>query len=311
MAGIVAHSPCRQHLRVGAGYGGAQLLEIEFIKLLLGTFAFVLIGWFGAADKRIGGVLLTFPLLNGIAMLTGADPLGIAGTIYLVVIWNCLLFLYAIRHYESLPPLPASLNAEARIVLRVVVWIVLWALGATALAWLRDVLSNATVLFVIAAAITGLYVWRRWNSPSTAPSPTFRGMWLNGRGILRIMCFVLAFAVLSLVTYLEKDSRWIGWAGSLPLPGLFALAMLSATQSRQELRSLGDTVLLGPLLVIPFNGLLARAIIALRAAQSGTAAEIAVVIIAWVIAAGLVFGLVPAFSRWRDRRIAFMSQSHC
>jgi hypothetical protein len=295
------------------GFRGAPLLEIEFIKLLLGTFAFVLIGWFGAADKRIGGVLMTFPLLNGIAMLTGADPLGIAGTIYLVVIWNCLLFLYAIRHYESLPPLPARLNAEAKIVLRVVVWIVLWALGATALAWLRDVLSNATVLLVIAAAIAGLYVWRCWCSsaftrvfrratPSTAPSPTFRGMWLNPRGLLRVICFVCAFAVLALVTYLEQDSRWVGVASALPLPGFFALATLSVTQSRQELRSLGDTVLLGPLLVIPFNWLLARAVIALRAAQSTTLAEIAVVIIAWVIAAGLVFGLVPAFSRWRDRR---------
>jgi hypothetical protein len=45
-------------------------------------------------------------------------------------------------------------------------------------------------------------------------------------------------------------------------------------------------------------------LVALRAAQSGTVAEIAVVIIAWVIAAGLVFGLVPLFSRWRDRRTA-------
>jgi hypothetical protein len=278
------------------------LLEIEFIKLLLGTFAFVLIGWFGAADKRIGGVLLTFPLLNGIAMLTGADPLGIAGTIYLVVIWNCLLFLSAIHRSESLPPLPASLNAEAKIVLRVVIWIVLWALGATALAWLRDVLSNATVLFVISSAIAGLYMWRCWHLPSAAPAPTFREMWLNTRGLLRITCFVLAFAALSLVTYLEKDSRWIGAAGALPLPGLFALATLSVTQSRQDFRSLGDTLLLGPLLVIPFNWLLARAIIALRVAQSGTVAEVAVVIIAWVVAAGLVFGLVPAYSRWCDRR---------
>ena len=286
--------------RIGVGCRGASLLELEFIKLLLGTFAFVLIGWFGAADKRIGGVLLTFPLLNGIAMLTGADPLGIAGTIYLVVIWNCLLFLYAIHRTESLPPLPASLNAEARIVIRVVVWTLLWALGATALAWWRDALANATVLFVIASAMAGLYVWRCWGSPSTAPPPTFRGMWLNGSGLLRIICFVCAFAVLAVVTYLERDSRWIGWAGALPLPGLFALATLSVTQSRQELRALGDTVLLGPLLVIPFNWLLARAIIALRLAQNGTLAEIAVVIIAWAIAAGLIFGLVPAFSRWRD-----------
>jgi hypothetical protein len=59
-------------------------------KLILGIAAFVLIGWLGARDKRVGGVLLTFPLLNGIAMLTGIDPLGMAGAIYLVMMWNCL-----------------------------------------------------------------------------------------------------------------------------------------------------------------------------------------------------------------------------
>ena len=46
-------------------------ISVAAIKLLLAVAAFVLIGWFGARDKRIGGVLLTFPLLNGIAMLTG------------------------------------------------------------------------------------------------------------------------------------------------------------------------------------------------------------------------------------------------
>ena len=53
----------------------------EAAKLALGISAFVLVTWLGLRDKRIGGVLLTFPLLNGIAMLTGVDPIGIAGTI--------------------------------------------------------------------------------------------------------------------------------------------------------------------------------------------------------------------------------------
>jgi uncharacterized membrane protein (GlpM family) len=157
-------------------------------------------------------------------------------------------------------------------------------------------------LFVIGSAMAGLYVWRCWSSPAPAPPPTFRAMWLNTRGLLRIICFVCAFAVLALVTYWAQDSRWIGVAGALPLPGLFALATLSVTQSRRELLSLGDTVLLGPLLVIPFNWLLARAVIDLRLAQGGILAEITVVIIAWAVAAGLIFGLVPPFSRWRDRR---------
>src|SRR5262249_1311488 len=87
-------------------------VSIGIVKLLLGVLAFVLVGWLGARDKRIGGVLLTFPLLNGIAMLTEVDPVGIAGTIYLIVIWNCILFLVAIHRYDRLPPLPAGLNEE-------------------------------------------------------------------------------------------------------------------------------------------------------------------------------------------------------
>src|ERR1700686_4563555 len=126
---------------------------IAIAKLLLGTFAFVLIGWLGARDKRIGGVLLTFPLLNGIAMLTGADPLRIAGTIYLVVMWNCALFLVAMYTYESLPPLPRAWDRDAKIIGRALFWVCLWAVGATVLALLRDTLSFAGWLLVIQLAL--------------------------------------------------------------------------------------------------------------------------------------------------------------
>jgi hypothetical protein len=92
----------------------------------------------------------------------------------------------------------------------------------------------------------------------------------------------------------------VGWASALPLPGLFALATLSVTQDRPAIAALGDTVLIGPLLYIPFNALLARAIIALRTGQAGTLAEIATVVVFWAIAAALVFGLLPQIARWRD-----------
>jgi hypothetical protein len=270
-------------------------------KLLLGVMAFVLVVWFGARDKRIGGVLLTFPLLNGFAMLTGADPLGIARTIYLVVMWNCVLFLFVIFRYAWLPPLPAAWNSEAKIVLRVGVWVLLWAAGAAVLAWFRDALSFAGWLFTIQLSFAAWYVWRRWQPPPPVSSATFRDMWLNGSGLVRIACFVAAFAFLFAVAHFATDSRWVGWASALPLPGFFALATLSATRNKRDIISLGDTVLLGPLLVIPFNALLARAIIELRTEQSGRFAEIATVVVFWAVAAGLVFGMLPYFVRWRDR----------
>ena len=269
-------------------------------KLVLGIAAFVLVGWLGARDKRIGGVLLTFPLLNGIAMLTGADPLGMAGAIYLVMMWNCLLFLFVIHRYAWLPPLPATMNGEVTIVLRVATWTLLWAAGGVLLASLRDVLSVAPVLFVIQLALVIWYVRRWWRPAPPVSAVTFRSFWLNGSGAVRIACFVAAFALLSAVAYAAKDSRWVGAASALPLPGLFALATLSVTQDREDIAALGDTVLLGPLLYIPFNALLARAIIALRAEQAGTAAEIATVVAFWAVTAAIVFGAVPQFARWRD-----------
>lgn len=269
-------------------------------KLILGVAAFVLIGWLGARDKRVGGTLLTFPLLNGIAMLIGADPLGMAGAIYLVMMWNCLLFLLVVHRYPDLPPLPAALNAEATIVLRVAAWVVLWAVGAVVLAWFRDTLSVAPLLFLIQLVLVASRMARCWRPPPPVAKVTFRSMWLNGSGVIRVVCFVAAFALLSVVAYVEKDSRWVGLASALPLPGLFALATLSVTQSRQDIASLGDTVLLGPLLYIPFNALLAHAIIALRTAQAGTLAEIATVVVFWAVTAAIVFDLVPQIARWRD-----------
>jgi hypothetical protein len=278
------------------------MLEVLFAlaKVLLAVLAFVLVGWLGARDKRIGGVLLTFPLLNGIAMLTGADPIGIAGTVYLVVAWNCILFLLAIYRYERLPPLPVSWGEEAKIIARSLFWVLLWSVGATALAAFRDDLSSARWLFFLQFAFAALYIACWWSAPSSRSSLTFAAMWLNRQGLLRVASFVLVFVALSAIAYFGKDARWVGWASALPLPGIFALAMLSVTQVKADLLAVADTVLLGPLLVIPFNWLLAHVIIHLRGEQAGAVTEIATVIVFWALAAALVFLFLPLFARWRD-----------
>jgi uncharacterized membrane protein (GlpM family) len=271
------------------------------VKLALAVAAFLLVGWLGARDKRIGGVLLTFPLLNGIAMLTGADPTGIARTIYLLVMWNCGLFLAVMYRFESLPPLPAGWDAEVKILCRALSWVALWMTGAVLLAWFRDDLPSARWLFAIQLVIVAWHVARRWRR-GTAPSRvTFAQMWSSRRGGLRIACFVAGFVLLASLAYSGQSARWVGWASALPLPGIFALATLSVTQTRDDMRSLGDTVLLGPLLVIPFNWLLAQAMLSLRAAQAGMMAEVATVVMFWVAAAAIVFLLMPPFARWRDR----------
>ena len=197
--------------------------------------------------------------------------------------------------------MPLTWSDEARIIVRSLFWVALWSVGATALAFLRDDLSSARWLFFLQLALAVLYVSYRWSASSSRPSPTFAAMWFNRHGLLRVACFVFVFLVLSLIAYFGKDARWVGWGSALPLPGIFALAMLSVTQGRADLLSVADTVLLGPLLAIPFNWLLARVIMHLRSEQAGGIAEIATVAVFLTVAAAVVLLLLPLFARWRDR----------
>ena len=63
-------------------------------KLSLSVAAFLLVGYFGRFyDRRVTGVLLTFPILNVIGLLSAGEPRRAAQTICVVVIWNTLLFV--------------------------------------------------------------------------------------------------------------------------------------------------------------------------------------------------------------------------
>jgi hypothetical protein len=275
--------------------------SIFIFKLALASAAFVLIGWIGARDKRFGGLLLTFPLLNGVAMLAGVDPIGVAETIYVMVIWNCLLFWAVMHCFELLPPLPPAAGANARIMIRVLSWAMLWAVGATALALVRDALPAAFWLFLFSAALAAVAVARWWRAPPRPVAVTFASMWLNPSGLVRVAFFVATFVLLAGAALLWPDPRVVGVISAMPLPGLFALALLSTTQSKADLLSLGDTVLMGPLLVIPFNWLLSRAVGQLCVDEAGALAQMGAVAIFWLVAAAIVFTLVPPFARWRDR----------
>jgi hypothetical protein len=87
----------------------------------------------------------------------------------------------------------------------------------------------------------------------------FKAFWGTQDARKRIYAFIIAFLILLIVGALGV-SDWAGTASALPLPGLFAFAILTVVQSSANLSAIRDTVFLGPILVIPFNFLLARAI---------------------------------------------------
>ena len=106
-----------------------------------------MLGYIGKRyDKRIAGVLLTFPILNGIGILTGSDPLAVADLIYAVVVFNGLLLFLMVALCNALPPRDASPNVK--LVVRLIVWTAIWAIGAPLVIVWRDHLPGALGMFL-------------------------------------------------------------------------------------------------------------------------------------------------------------------
>ena len=101
-------------------------IALALVKLALGLAAFTLIGYIGTRDKRVTGILLTFPILNGIAILTAADPFAVARPIYPLAMFNTVLFAVVITWCALLPPLAARIPENTKVVLRVAVWTLAW-----------------------------------------------------------------------------------------------------------------------------------------------------------------------------------------
>jgi hypothetical protein len=284
------------------------------IKLTLSIATFAVLGYLGNShDKRIAGVLLTFPILNGIGILTAHDPLTAANSIYAVVVFNGLLLLFAISFYRLLPPLRHTASAHVKLIARVVTWTALWAAGAVAIVVWRDDLPGPAALLIaqcaIAAMATGL-VWRPGSpdEPSSvrasrqAHAHAFISFWSNGAGAVRIGLFAFC-CILLLVAANIFESKWVGMLSALPLPGLFAVATLSTLQTREELIRIRDTVLWGPVTVVLFNWIFAEAVAQLPADPGWHAlAGLVLLVVLLALDAALIFWAVPRLSALLDSR---------
>jgi hypothetical protein len=298
------------------------------LKLPLALLVFLVIAYAGTTDRRIAGVLFTFPILNGVAIIASPQPIVVADAIYPLVIFNCVLFALVISFPQALPPV-GELWRGAKLFARVAVWSVVWLAGAFLITDFRAAIPGALVLFVAASTVAILFIRSFWTrSPATAvvvarvseatPGVTaphiaaltratgFASFWANRTGLARIAFFILAYACLFFAARAALDEKWVGMASALPLPGFFALAALmdDAEQSRDpgahgELLPIRDTLFLGPVLVIPFNWAFSHALLAMP--PDWTLARYLVLLALWTLAALAVLMLVPRLEARLDR----------
>ena len=282
------------------------------IKLPLALAVFLLIAYAGSASRRIAGVLLTFPILNGIAVIAGTDPVAVADAIYPLVIFNCILFALLISFPRLLPV--GALPHWTALLARVLVWSVLWFAGAYLLTDARQHIFGAGTLFAGASILAFLFMTLFWSSPAAGAEPAhttmshqtrFVSFWLSATGLLRIVFFALAYGCLFWVSRTVLDEKWIGMASALPLPGFFALAVLignaeqfAPSPKNSVLLPMRDTVFLGPILVIPFNWAFSHLI----AFVPDTLLRYLLLFAMWSLAACAVLLLVPRIAAHFDRR---------
>jgi hypothetical protein len=291
-------------------------VSLAAIKLILSIAAFAVLGYLGSShDKRIAGVLLTFPILNGIGILTAHDPHAAAHSIYAVVVYNGLLLFLAISFYRVLPPLPEAASPHLQLIARVATWTALWSAGAVAIVVWRDALPGPGALlattYIIAAVATGL-VWKPADGHEVsrkgrqigipAHAGAFTSFWSNSAGAIRLGLFVFC-CILLLAAANIFESKWVGMLSALPLPGLFAVATLSTLDTRDELILVRDTVLWGPVNVVAFNWIFAE-IVAWLPAEPGlhALAGLALLVLLLALDAALIFWTVPRISNCLDAR---------
>ena len=131
------------------------------IKLALGLLAFLIIGYVGQFyDRRIAGLLLTFPILNAVGILTGADPFAVADAISAVVVINGLLFYLLLSHPEFVP---RTRRAASRLLTQLAGWTLMWLAAAFIVTAFREELPGAGFFLILQIAITVFLLRRNGN----------------------------------------------------------------------------------------------------------------------------------------------------
>jgi hypothetical protein len=275
------------------------------IKLPLALAVFLVIAYVGTVSRRVAGVLLTFPILNGIAVIAGNDPIAVADAIYPLVIFNCVLFALLISFPRLLPV--GALPHWVALLIRVLFWAALWFAGAYLLTDAHAHIFAAGTLFAGAAVFALAFMILFWSGTAARAEPArtlshhparFASFWLSATGLWRIILFTVAYGCLFWVSRTALDEKWVGMASALPLPGFFALAVLMEPVNRSALLPMRDTVFLGPILVIPFNWVFSHSI----ASVPDMLPRYLLLFALWSVAACAVLLLVPRIAAYFDRR---------
>jgi hypothetical protein len=214
------------------------------LKLALGTLAFAWILWtVRNVNPRAVGMMLTFPALNGVVLLTATDK----------VVSEMVIGIIPLMLFNGfLPALFIALRRSLgdRQWLAIALCLLIWAGLAVLLEWpvlwpYRREIAVVAGVVVLACASWALTRLRAAAAPTPPSPPAAWPNFLRDRAA-RIFWFCTSLAVVSFVAYAFHDAHsLVGRLSALPLVPLFVLHW-AVNERRIDLAELRLAALIGP-----------------------------------------------------------------
>ena len=259
-----------------------------------GTLLFVAFLWLVSVDDyRIAGMLLTFPMLNGIGLVSaGANAERSVKAMVPVITLNglmCFLFVLVLIWSESARRHPAATTAAAALA-----WVCIYALLETGNVAFRR--SGLLIAYVAGCAIAALGVtyWLWPGCPAAPVHAVVRAGGLAGvlDGWISILLFATSLAILLGFAHAYRDAYGaIGRLAALPIVPLFGLYTAATAAGADaaalaKLDTLRSMILVGWLIALIFAVLLARYVV--RTASARPIQHVAVLLGGWALCLALI-----------------------
>lgn len=297
---------------------------VFILKALVGAGLFTLILWCAQSRQpRVAGMMLTFPALNGLGLLTGegADPMGMASAMLPMIALNgvlCTAYMVAYPHVvQPTRRLSPCLTALVLLLLGSVLWGVLaWSVAPHVQRWLAA--SGQVALFLGVYACGG--VWLTASSLWTPSAPVAQTrqrlrdvVQAHAVRILGMCCLL----VLVMLLARRGAASWAGRLSALPLLPFYSLFMVSTTDSAEpraqgRLAHMCSTVLIGPLIAMLFVWCFAQYIRACRLHASPSirfSGGVLGLLLLWSLCGAAMWGIVRGL-QWYERRCLGPAVSH-
>jgi hypothetical protein len=225
-------------------------LAALIFKLVIGTLAFVWILWtVRDVNPRAVGMMLTFPALNGVVLLTATDKIvsEMVLAIFPLMFFNALLapiFIVLRRTFAG--------RQWLAIALCLLMWAVLAMLLETdAVRSQRWLLAGTATVLILCCAAWAFQRLRNVGATMPAAGHTVAPGFLRDRGP-RIFWFFVSLLIVSSVATIWRDAHTlVGRLSALPLVPLFVLHW-AVNERRADLGELRVAALIGPVVVMGF-----------------------------------------------------------